>query len=157
MKFKDWLSKWNLKLKIKTTVLDLELTFSDGDKNAAWELYVELITRSLTQKLNESHGDEQSALESIYEIFHITRTMLKSHGRKCKNFAKIAIPVLNQIVRPFTAKWHKEAQLGAFNDNEKKKEFRLDLIEIQDQIDSYINLLADMADVEELLEFERNE
>ena len=31
-------------------------------------------------------------------------------------FAKLTIPVLNQIIRPFTAKWHRLSLAGAFED-----------------------------------------
>lgn len=71
-------------------------------------MYVELITRITTQPLVQNKGDEATALESIYNIFEITREILKSEGKKAKNFTKIAIVVLNQMIRPFTAKWHKK-------------------------------------------------
>ena len=154
MKFKDWLNKWNIKLKIKASIFELELNFTDNDKNAAWELYAELITRSVTQPLNDHDGDEETALESIYSIFQLTRTLLKGHGRQCKGFAQIAIPVLNQVIRPFTSKWHKLKLEGAFKDADKCEEFRAELKLLQTNIDNYIKLLADMAGVEELADLE---
>ncbi len=74
-------------------------------KEAAWDLYVELLTRITTQPLPDEDGVEQTALDSIYALFGITRETLKAHGRSCIQFAKIAIVVLEQVVRPFTAKW----------------------------------------------------
>jgi hypothetical protein len=63
-------------------------------------LYIELLTRISTQYLQPVHGDEKTALDSIHNLFSLTREILKSHGRDCQEFAKIAIPILNQIVRP---------------------------------------------------------
>lgn len=54
-----------------------------------------------------SYGDERMAPDSVHNLFAITRGTLKTQGRKPGKFAKIAIVVLNQVVRPFTAKWHK--------------------------------------------------
>jgi hypothetical protein len=110
MKLKDLFEKWGLqKLKVKTPVLELEWAPNDPDKDAAWELYVELLTRITTQRLPEGHGDEKTALDSVFSLFKTTRAVLKRNGRACVQFTRIPVIVLNQIVRPFTAKWHKYA------------------------------------------------
>ncbi len=62
--------------------------------------------------------------------------------------------VLNQIIRPFTAKWHKESLNGAFDVPEKCAEFRSELKEIQVILTRYTQMLADMADVEDLTSLE---
>lgn len=158
MKMSEWLGKWNIKsIKIKTAYLEAEFQFSEADKDAAWYLYIELLTRITTQPLPEEHGDEKTALDSIYSIFHLTRDTIKAHGRKCVSFTKIAIVVLNQIVRPFTAKWHKESIEGAFEDKEKCKEFRQELSQLQEELREYTKMLADMAGVEDLTELEYKE
>src|SRR5205807_181403 len=79
----------------------LEGDFSpkDADRDAAWELYVELLTRVTTQDLPPEHGDEKAALESVYAVFPLTRQILRERGSGCGEFAKLAIPVLNQIIR----------------------------------------------------------
>ena len=118
MKWKDWLEKWEMtSLKISIPYLEMEWTPNDSDKNAAWELYIELLTRIITQPLPINHGDEKTALDSIYSIFGLTRTIIKSHRRDCIEFTKIAIIVLNQIIRPFTAKWHKISIKGPAQNN----------------------------------------
>lgn len=81
-----------------------EISFTENDKNAAWELYVEMLTRITTQTLPAQAGDEETALNSIYSLFLKTREILSQHGHKNKEFRMIAIPILNQVVRPFTAK-----------------------------------------------------
>lgn len=156
MKLKDWLNKWHMdSLKINAKFLELELKFEEADKKAAWELYVELITRTTTQYLPNEHGVEITALESVHNIFDLTRKIIKENGRKCFEFTKIAIVVLNQVIRPFTAKWHKLSIEGAFDDKKKCKKFRKELAELQVDLRKYTQMLSDMADVEDLTDLEK--
>lgn len=158
MKLQKWLENWDMtKLKIKLPFLESEWEAKEKDKDAAWELYVELLTRIATQPLSAEHGDEKTALESVYSLFSLTRTTIKHHGRDCINFTKIAVVVLNQIIRPFTAKWHKLLVAGAFNEPEKCKEFRRELETLQVDLRKYTKMLADMAGVEDLTELENHE
>ncbi len=157
MKWSKWLEQWDMtSLKIKTPFLDMEWKPQDEDKAAAWELYIELLTRITTQPLQDSHGDEQMALSSIYSLFSITRDVMKNNGRHCIEFTKIAVVVLNQVVRPFTAKWHRLSTKGAFDDPKSREEFRVDLQELQKALHIYSKMLADMAGVEDLTELESN-
>ena len=142
------------KLRLKLAFLQAELTFRPADKDAAWELYIELLTRIVTQPSPCESGDEQAALESVYALFPITRELLRRHGRDAMRFGKIAIPVLNQIVRPFTARWHKESLAGAFGDEAKCLEFREQLSLLQQDLRNYNRLLADIAEVEDLTDLE---
>lgn len=155
MKWKEWLEKWSMtSLKIKTPFLEAEWHPKEKDKGAAWELYIEMLTRIVTQPLPKEHGDEATALKSIYRLFSLTREIIKRYGRECIEFTKIAIVVLNQIVRPFTAKWHKELIAGAFDDSQKCNEFRKELSELQITLEHYTKMLSDMAGVEDLTELE---
>lgn len=155
MKWSDWLENWNMtSLKIKTPFLEMDWNPSEPDKDAAWELYIELLTRIATQKLPDKDGDEKTALESVHSLFGITRAIIKSYGRKCIEFTKIAIIVLNQIIRPFTAKWHKVSLKGKFKDANVRKEFRKELSELQKKLIIYTKMLSDMAGVEDLTELE---
>lgn len=102
-KHRDLLEKWGLTgLKLSLGFLNAEFAPRDADRNAAWELYVELLTRITTQRLLPEDGDEKTALDSVFALFTITRDILKRHGSGCIEFSKLAIPVLNQIIRPFT-------------------------------------------------------
>lgn len=155
MKWGKWLEQWDMtSLKIKTPFLDMEWKPQDEDKNAAWDLYIELLTRITTQPLLKEEGDELTALESIHSLFPITREVIKNNGRHCIEFTKIAIVVLNQIIRPFTAKWHKLSLQGAFELPDKCNCFRNELSELQEDLKVYTKMLANMADVEDLTEFE---
>jgi hypothetical protein len=66
----------------------------------------------------------------------------------------LAIVILNQIIRPFTAKWHHLSQQGAFNDPPKRAQFREELNSIQIELRKYARMLADMAGVEDLTSIE---
>ena len=113
MQLKKLLEKWDLtSLRIKTPFLEMSWEPKDEDKTAAWELYVELVTRVATQRLDPDQGDEAASLESIYQLFPLTRETIKRNGRYCINFSRIAVVVLNQKVRPFTAKWHPRILAG---------------------------------------------
>lgn len=151
MIIRDLLQKWNLtSLKIKTPILDMEWEPTQADQEAAWDLYIELLTRIATQPLADSEGSEETALESLYAIFPITRTTLKHHGRSCVEFSRIAIIVLNQVLRPFTSKWHRLNIDGLLHSPEQRSEFREELKSLQAMLISYTGLLADLADVEDL-------
>jgi hypothetical protein len=151
MKWKKWLENWDMtSLKINAGFLEMEFNPSEPDKHAAWDLYIELLTRITTQKLEVGHGDEQTALNSIYSLFPTTREIIKSNGKDCIEFTKIAVVILNQKVRPFTAKWHKVSINDGFKDQSKCTEFRSELEVLQSVLRVYTKMLADMAGVEDL-------
>ena len=155
MKWRKWLENWDMtSLKINLRFLEMEWSPQEADKNAAWEFYIEMLTRISTQYLEPEEGDEATALESIHKLFELTRKIIKTYGRECFEFTKIAIVVLNQIIRPFTAKWHRELISGSFDDAEKCKLFRTDLEVLQKELRKYTKMLADMASVEDLTELE---
>ena len=155
MKWRDWLANWGLdSLKINIKFLEMEWKPQVVDRNAAWDLYIELLTRIATQPLPREHGDEQAALDSVHKLFELTRDILHKHGPGCGVFAKVAIPVLNQIIRPFTAKWHRLSITGAFQDAAKCKDFRDELEALQIKLQHYTQALAKMANVEDLTKLE---
>ena len=134
-----------------------EISFKTPDRDAAWELYIEMLTRIVTQPLPVEAGDEKTALESVYSLFSTSREILRRRGRGTIQFSKVAVPVLNQVVRPFTAKWHKESLAGAFDNAVGRKEFREELASLQDELGKYNRLLANIAKVEDLTDLERPE
>ena len=155
MNVRDLFEKWKLtNLKVKTPILEMEWTPGDADKNAAWDLYIELLTRISTQPLDPKSGDEKAALTSVYQIFPLTREILKQHGRDAICFSRIAIIVLNQVVRPFTSKWHRLSSNGAFDEEKHCDAFRKELEIIQVQLVHYTQLLADLAAVEDLTQID---
>ncbi len=155
MKWSRWLERWDMtSLKLKSPFLEMEWSPKQPDRDAAWELYVELLTRITTQPLRENDGDELTALNSVYSLFAITRSTIKSHGKECIEFTKLAVVVLNQIIRPFTAKWHKVSVDGGFDLEDTCQVFRKELRQLQEILRIYTRMLADMAEVEDLTELE---
>lgn len=155
MKWEKWLEKWDMtSLKITLPFLEMDWNPQEADKDAAWELYIELLTRISIQKLASEDGDEKTALDSIYNLFELTRDVIKRHGRDCIEFTKIAVVVLNQVIRPFTAKWHRLSIKGEFSDSDQCKLFREELNGLQERLCIYTKMLADMAGVEDLTKME---
>lgn len=130
-----------------------ELT--DRNKEAAWAMYVQMLTRITTQPLPDEDGDEQTALDSVYSLFATTRDILTECGREAPEFSKLAVLILNQKIRPFTAKWHVPSIEGAFEDPEKCKEFRQDLEERRGILCGYMAALAALAGVEDITDISK--
>ena len=155
MNWKSKLEKWGLdSLKLKAGFLEADFSMKDGDKEAAWKLYVELLTRITTQALPTDSGDEETALDSIYSLFATTRQVLKEQGQECVQFTKLAVIVLNQIIRPFTAKWHPRMLAGDLKNTQECDVFRKELIVLQVELHKYSRALADLAEVEDLTDLE---
>lgn len=149
MKLKDFLAKANLSsLKFTIPFMEMEFSFSNADKEAAWELYVELLTRCATRKMKADEGENEEALDSLYSLFGTTREILKKYKSDCVNFSKIAIAVLNQIIRPFLSKWHR-ISLNMQESNMNWDGFREELELLQCELQKYLILLAEMAGIED--------
>ena len=142
-------------VKINLKFAEAELRLNTADEDAAWELYVEMLTRVVTQPLPTHTGDEMTALKSLHSLFGLTRLILRKHGRRAINFSKVAVPVLNQVVRPFTTKWHRESLANAFDHETKRIKFRDELKTLQNELRNYNSMLAEIAGVEDLSELER--
>ncbi len=157
IKITELFAKFRLeKVKLGPSWANAEVAIDAGDSDAAWELYVEMLTRVVTQPLPVETGDEETALDSIYSLFPITREVLRRRGRRAINFTKIAVPILNQIVRPFTAKWHGKRLAGDLADEDIRNEFRDELATLQEDLRNYNRMLAGIAGVEDLTDLEKD-
>ncbi len=155
MNLRKWLKQWGLdSLKINASIVEAEWSPKAGDREAAWKLYIELLTRITTQALPTESGDEKTALESIYSLFKTTRRILKEQGQDCIEFTKIAVVVLNQVVRPFTARWHPKSIAGDFEKESECNAFREELKLLQVELCKYSRALSDLAGVEDLTNLE---
>ena len=124
------------------------------DRLAAWELYTELRTRITTQPLPYRSGDEATALDSVYQLFGMTREIIKTQSR-CTHFAGLTVYVLNKHVRPFTAKWHKKSVDGRLSGLDDKYEFRQELEKVQKELREFTTLLGILAgDFDETAHYE---
>jgi hypothetical protein len=64
------------------------------------------------------------------------------------------VVVLNQIVRPFTAKWHRISVENGFDKPEDCQQFRKELADLQAVLVTYSKALADIAGVEDLTDLD---
>ena len=91
-------------------------------------------------------------------FFHCSQLPAKfcaDAGGKRYTSARLRYLWLNQVVRPFTAKWHKESLAGAFSNEGKQEEFRKELVTLQEELRNYNRLLAEIASVEDLTDMEQ--
>lgn len=105
-------------------------------------LYTELATRITTQRLHYRSGDEETAAKSIYSLFQSTRELMAKHP-DATDFHAVALILLNDILRPYTARWHgwmtqdgdkldKEGKARLkFRDEWVRRKFREELLELQ--------------------------
>ena len=151
MKWRDLLGEWGLsKLQLKAGFVEAEFVPRDMDRDAAWQLYVELATRVSTQTLAAGQGSDKQAMASIYSLFPTTRAILKSCGPSAQNFARVAIAVLNVVLRPFLTRWHVRLDSDTPLSATDAALFRSELEAIRCDLREYAQVLASIADVEAL-------
>jgi len=85
---------------------------------------------------------------TVYFHCSIILARSKKYGPRSQEFTKLAIIVLNQIVRPFTVKWHALSLQGGFDDPEHCKVFQQELRILQVKLMVYTRMLGHMAGVE---------
>ena len=100
-----------------------------------------------TQYLEPDEGDEKAALYSIHTIFNGIKYICKKYGPQCYKFTRISVVTLNEVIRPFTSKWHKYIVNEEFYD--KREEF---MSELQLKLREFTNLLAEMCGIEDITE-----
>lgn len=162
------------KQKIKATKLTVGLPFNLGSlelqndevqQRAAWALYVELSTRIAVQPLGSEDGILREALTSLYNIFNITRQVLREAGpeiaKGSQSLGSISIDVLNKGLRPFLVKWHpilknyeerKPSDITTVDHErawEKAAELREELEQVRYQMTIYVSALAQIAGIEQ--------
>lgn len=142
----------------------LEFENDEAQQRAAWSLYVELSTRIAVQPLEEEDGILREALTSLYNIFTVSRQVLREAGPDIAqgpaSLGAIAIDVLNKGLRPFLGKWHpllkayeekKPAQISSVEHEhrwEHAAEFRAELEKVRQQMMIYVGALARIAGIE---------
>lgn len=118
----------------------------EADRKSAWELYTELRTRITVQPLHYMHGDEETALQSVADLFKSSRELMREHGPQARHFAALSVFVLNRLVRPFTAQWHKAKLAGKLNNEDFRHIFRGDLIALQGELRQFTTALGALAE-----------
>nr|WP_029077503.1 patatin-like phospholipase family protein [Bradyrhizobium sp. th.b2] len=114
------------------------------DQKAAHDLLTELRTRISTQRLPYQYGVEARALESLWEIFGLTRKAIKDNPG-CQQFAQIATTMLNVVLRPVTAKWHRAKEAGLLDSRDGANDFRADLAQVREKLVAFAEHLQMLA------------
>src|SRR4051812_29324595 len=114
------------------------------DQAAAHQFLSELRTRISTQPLPYQHGVESRALESLWEVFGQAREAMKKNPG-CAKFAAGTTDMLNTVLRPLTAKWHRAHSEGRLKSRDGANEFREDLAAVQAQLRRFAVELHEMA------------
>lgn len=149
---------------VEANIVGQKISFkANVERKAAWKLYVELYTRIATQELEQNRGSIREALTSLYNVFDITRGVLKeagpavAQGRESLGFYAMAI--LNQELRPFLVNWHralsewevdKETKSSVVEHEQKwgrNAEFREELKLLQASLMQYCEALAALAGI----------
>lgn len=88
----------------------VELKVDRKQVETAWALYVEMVTRIATEDMPGDSGSDREALNSLYQLFAITRAVLREAGPGAgigtNSVGGIAIEILNRGLRPFLSNWH---------------------------------------------------
>jgi hypothetical protein len=114
------------------------------DQAAAHRFLTELRTRISTQPLPYQHGVEATALESLWKVFDHARDAIKENPG-CDLFAARTTHVLNRVLRPLTAKWHRALVEGRLNGRDGADEFRGELQGVQQKLHKFATALHRMA------------
>ena len=124
----------------------------------AHALWVQLATRIATQPLHYRSGEEERAAWSLFLLFEKTRQLLEAH-REAAEFRAVAVSLLNDTLRPYTARWHgwmtedKERlsaegkPLDRFRDERARRQFRKELKELRGKLCKVQERLADLAGI----------
>lgn len=144
----------------------------ESEIRAAWELYVELCTRITVARLEPGEGLLREALTSHYNLFNITRDILRRHGPSVATpkgkdkdlcFGFLAISLLNTVIRPVLAKYHplledhesRKDPNGSVFEHERRwdryQELRDKLEEVRRVAIGFANCLAEVAGVKSLI------
>lgn len=113
---------------------------TEHDAAPAHALRVELTTRITMQPLHYRSGDEETAARSVYQLFATTRKLLTDHP-DAKAFETAGDFLLNQLLRPYTARWHRWMVDEQFRDERARRRFRVELQQLQRRLASFCRLL----------------
>ena len=94
-----------------------------ADASPAHAMWVELATRITTQNLHYRSGEEETAAKSVYGLFGKARELMAANPSAAA-FNGLSLELLNNCVRPYTARWHGWLTSGDNTGNEKKLRFK---------------------------------
>lgn len=126
------------------------------DAAPAHALWVQLASRLTTQPLHYRSGEEETAVASLVSLFDTVRALLEQHPDAAQ-FRSLALGLLNDLLRPRTARWHGWLTADAdrpgadgrpavrFRDEQVRRQFRQELQELQPSLRVLQTRLAALA------------
>ena len=75
------------------------------------------------------------------------REIIREGGPEAKEAARLGIFVMNHVMRPFLAKWHRETEIKPFN-SDSRAIFRAELREMQVSMKGYAESLLELMDLD---------
>ena len=145
--WRDWLDLVGLPYfhSLNPTILAQLWNPTPQDRAAAWQLFIQLRTRISTRALHFRSGKEAAALASVHTLFTTTRDIIAVQGPDCRHFSVFAVALLDQPLSPFTSKWHRLSEDGAFESDDVRREFRRELQELQEDATHYAKCFCALA------------
>ncbi|MEO6036464.1 MAG: hypothetical protein ABIQ35_14525, partial [Verrucomicrobiota bacterium] len=113
------------------------------DREPATQVRVELATRITTQHIHYRSGNEEAAAESVAKLFPIVRELLVVHWQ-AKAFEWVALRLLNETIRPYTARWHGWIVEKNFSSEQTRRVFRSELQNLQKELEIYLHAFASL-------------
>jgi hypothetical protein len=140
-------------------------------------MYVELITRISVEKICFGDGLLREALSSLYTLFDTIREIMRKYGSSLAkpkyggkiSFGLLAVTILNRSLRPLLTKWHpllrdyEQTKANGLSDVEherkweKYEELCEEINKVRDELAEYADILAEVAKVDKLHRFTKNE
>lgn len=109
----------------------------------AHEIITLLRSTIATRRLPYQHGTEERALGSLVDVFKEARAIMAKH-RDAELAARISA-MLNEVLRPFTARWHRLSVNGGFNSRDGGDAFRAELSCLQKNLEPFAREFHRMA------------
>lgn len=111
-------------------------------KQIAHRLWVELHNRITSQSLHNRSGDEETAAESVASLFKTTRDLLKqADAEETKELTILLDVMLNEVTRPYSARWRGWIQRGVLSDPIVSRHFRIELECLREKLEDFVEAL----------------
>jgi hypothetical protein len=117
---------------------------TEKDAVPARRLWVEIATRITTQRLRYRSGDEETAAKTIHSLFETTGNLLVEFG-PCEAFDFASLFMLNRVIRPCTARWHRWLENDCFRSELARREFRKEWSGLQERLQPFGKLFDSIA------------
>ncbi|PZC48564.1 MAG: hypothetical protein DK306_000827 [Chloroflexi bacterium] len=127
---------------------------SRPERNVAWALYVELRTRKAALPFDPEHDLIVEVYDSLYELFPRIRSLLDSIPPRepDPDLANLVLRVQNDVIRGHLTRWQARFRHWYEHEIAQPSNAGEDPVGLQRRFESYDNLVADMQEMNRLLD-----